>query len=85
MKNVLKIILIIVLLLLLSVSSWSMDMNGLRDNIDDITREYLNDLGIYEISFEEIFELSPSRVLKFIFQLALGKACLLYTSPSPRD
>ncbi len=74
MKKILYIFLITFLLLSLSFSSYSFDYNEeIFDNIDETTKEYLNELGIDEISFEELFDLSPTRVIRFIVSLALEK------------
>ncbi len=45
------------------------DVNSVWDEIDKNTQDYLNDLGINEISFNDLFTLSPVRVFEFIIEL----------------
>lgn len=77
-KKIAFLLILIFLIFSISVQSFSFDYtNELIENIDDNTKEYLNDLGIDEASFEELFELSPTRVFEFIISLISEKSTLL--------
>ncbi len=74
MKKILYITTIIILLFSFAVPSYSFDnVKEIWNSVDNETRDMLNDLGIDEVSFDDIFEISPSRVIKFIFSLAFEK------------
>ena len=74
MKKILKFILTVFLIFILSINSYSIETTEeIWDNIDDTTKEYLNDLDIDEVTFEEIFDLTPTRVIEFIIDLAFNK------------
>ncbi len=78
MKKILYIILIIFLIFSFSISSFSYEFDEeIMDSLDKITKEYLSELGIDKISFEELFDLSPMRVIKFITSLAFEKTTSL--------
>lgn len=69
---------IVILLFSFSLCSYSYDYGeDLFENIDDSTKEYLNELGVDEISFEKLFEMTPTRVIEFIFSLAFDKTTSL--------
>lgn len=71
-----KFILIVVsVLMLFSIFSFNSfanntDIQAVWDEVDQQTKEYLEDLGINEISFDDLFNLSPTRVLEFLFDLS---------------
>ncbi len=69
MKRFLIVLLSIIFVLLFALPSFALDtdLSSVWDEVDDTTKEYLKDLGIDEISLEKLFELSPTRVLKFLF------------------
>ena len=75
-KAVVFLFLIISFLLCLSIPSYAESSNSEFDSVweltDDDTREYLEELGIDEISFEDLFNLSPTRVIKFLFDICRG-------------
>lgn len=74
MKKILKFILTVFLIFILSINSHSIETTEeIWDNIDNTTKEYLNDLDIDEVTFEEIFDLTPTRVIEFIIDLAFNK------------
>ncbi len=74
MKKIICLSVIIFLTFAISISSFSLDeTEEIWDNLDNTTKDYLNELGIEEVSFDDLFEVSPSRVIKFIFDLALNK------------
>ncbi len=74
MRKISYIIFIFILLLSFSFCSNAYDFdNEIFENIDDTTKEYLEDLNISEITFEKLFELTPTRVINFIFSLAFEK------------
>ena len=71
-KKFLYVLITISLIFSFGFKSYSFEYSEeLMENIDDKTKEYLCELGIDEISFEEIFELTPTRVFKFIFSLIM--------------
>ena len=77
-KKFLYIFITISLIFSFGFKSYSFEYSEeLMENIDDKTKEYLCELGIDEISFEEIFELTPTRVFKFIFSLITEKSVSL--------
>lgn len=53
-----------------TVNASDTDISNVWDNVDDKTEEYLEELGITEITFNELFDLSPTRVISFLFDLA---------------
>ena len=69
---------IIILIFLCQISVFSYDYDeAIFENIDESTKEYLYDLGLNEISFDKLFELSPTRVIEFLFSLAFDKTTSL--------
>lgn len=75
MKKFIIIIISVILLLFsftISVYATNTDFERVWDSTDEQTKEYLEDLGIDELSFEDIFELSPLRVIEFLFDLAFN-------------
>ena len=72
MKNVLIFLSVILLLFSFSISAFATnsDFETVWDATDNQTKEYLEDLGIDELAFEEIFELTPLRVIEFLIDLA---------------
>ncbi len=74
MKRIFTIIITaIILIALLTLPAFAADseLDAVWDSTDKLTKEYLQDLGIDELTFEEIFELSPTRVIEFLIDLAL--------------
>ncbi len=53
----------------LSVFATDTDISSVWDEVDETTKDYLQELGIDEISIEKLFELSPTRVLEFMFDM----------------
>lgn len=82
MKYIKIIALVLVLISLFPVTSfaYSSDINNVLDEVDASTKEYLEALGIDEISLEKLFELSPTRVLEFIISLIFNKGEGIFTS-----
>lgn len=75
MKRILLIFIsVVILIMCFPFSSYATDTDIERiwDSTDEQTKEYLEDLGIDEVSLQEIFELSPIRVINFIIDLALN-------------
>lgn len=72
MKRFLIIAAVIFFLISFSVSAFATetDFETVWDATDNQTKEYLEDLGIDELTFEDIFELSPLRVIEFLVDLA---------------
>ena len=62
----------IIVLLSVTVNATDTNVNKVWDSIDSKKEEYLEDLGITEITFNEIFDLSPTRVINFLFDLAFS-------------
>lgn len=74
MKKIIYLTLSFLLLFLITIDVSALNKaDEIWDNLNSETKEYLEELGIDEISFDELFELSPTRVLKFIFNVALNK------------
>lgn len=79
MKKIFCILIIITIIFSIPVCSFSYNFNEkeIYDNIDNSTKEYLNDLGLDEISFDKLFEMTPTRVIEFIFSLVFDKTTSL--------
>ncbi len=74
-----KFILIPALIFAFSVSSHATDESlEIWNGIDDSTKDYLDDLGIDESSFGEIFDITPARVFRLIVDIASGKSSELF-------
>ena len=77
-KKVIYVLIVFTLIFSFNIQSFSSDFTEeLMDNIDDETKDYLSDLGIDEISFEKLFELSPTRIFDFVFSLIAEKSTSL--------
>lgn len=72
-KKILIITIILIFISLFSLNSYANSYEEIWDNLDDQTEEYLADIGIDEISFNELFEVTPTRIIKFILELAFEK------------
>ena len=73
MKKLIIILIIInIVMSVLSINSFAfeIDMDEVWDEVDGQTKDYLEDLGITEISFNELFDLTPTRVFEFLIDLA---------------
>lgn len=71
-KCICVLISILILISLFSFNAFATDdgdFDTVWESVDEDTKEYLEDLGITEISFNELFNLSPIRVLEFLFDL----------------
>ncbi len=74
MKKIIFVLLIIFIFVSLSIQSYSYEnTDEIWEVIDDETKEYLYDLGIEELSFDELFEINPTRIINFLFDLAFNK------------
>lgn len=74
MKKLISIIFVVIVLLnifIVNVYASDIDINSVWDGIDNQTKDYLNDLGIDEISFSDLFDLSPTRVIEFLVDISL--------------
>lgn len=73
-KLLLNIILIFILITFFEIQTFAVafeeESADLWDSLDNNTQEYLNELGIDEVSIEDLFELSPQRIIKFIIKTA---------------
>lgn len=80
MKRILIIISVVMLILSFSVSAYATDTDFelVWESTDEQTKEYLEDLGIDELTLEEIFELSPTRVIEFIIDLAFDGGVTIF-------
>lgn len=72
-RSILTFILILILISFCSISGYCDEYDTLWENTDEQTKEYLTEIGINELNFDELFELSPTRVIRFILNLALNK------------
>ncbi len=72
-KTIYILILTIVVISSLSFPSYAGEYEEIWELTDEQTREYLNDIGIDEVNLEELFEVTPLRILKFITELAFKK------------
>lgn len=74
MKRIFIIISVILLLFSFQVSAFAIDsdLEEVWNSTDEQTKEYLEDLGINELTLEEIFDLSPTRVIEFLIDLAFN-------------
>lgn len=74
MKRIFIIISVILLLFSFPVSAFAIDadLEEVWNSTDEQTKEYLEDLGINELTLEEIFDLSPTRVIEFLIDLAFN-------------
>lgn len=74
MNKILYFAVSFVLLFSICINTYSLEnTDEIWNNLNTETKEYLEELGIDEISFDELFELSPTRVIKFIFNIAINK------------
>lgn len=83
MKKFILIIIIIVLSLnLLSINSIALDIDvdSVWNEIDSQTKEYLEDLGINEISFGDLFDLNPTRVIEFLIDISLNSGIKVFNN-----
>lgn len=74
MKKIIFFVLSFILIFLISINVNALDnTEEIWNNLNNDTKDYLDELGINEISFNQLFELSPTRVIKFLFNLTLNK------------
>ena len=80
-----KKLILIVIVILLSLNTFTVvasaseiDVNSVWDEIDNQTKNYLQDLGIDEISFDQLFDLSPTRVIEFIIKLSFNSGIKVF-------
>lgn len=73
MKKILIIFSTVVLMLCFSFSVYATDTDFEKvwNSTDEQTKEYLENLGIDELELEKIFELSPTRIIEFLVDLAI--------------
>ncbi len=78
MKKIFTILFVLLLLFLFQINSFSInESQKLWNSIDDSTKEYLNELGVDNLKLEELFKVTPSRVMKFVFNLVMNKTSSL--------
>lgn len=78
MKKIVSIIIIsTVLVSLLSFTCNADNYEEIWDAVDSQTQKYLEDIGVDEISFNELFEVTPYRVIRFILELVFEKSLTL--------
>ncbi len=84
MKRILTVLLLFVLFSLLTVSSYALDgeteeyisdsgVYEVFNSLDNETKESLSDLGIDEFSTEQIFKISPQKIITQIINTVSGK------------
>ena len=70
MKKCLNIIILtLIFLLLFIITSYADDYSELWNQVDSQTLKYLEELGINEISLNSLFEVTPTRVIRFLIDL----------------
>lgn len=71
-RIILSVFLIFIFLMSFSFTSYGVtaeeDYSIVWDSVNGQTKEYLEDMGIDEISFNDIFNLSPTRVIEFLLK-----------------
>ena len=78
MKKIFCFFIVVIFVLSFPIYVFSYDYNeDIFNNIDDTTKEYLNELGLDEITFDKLFEITPTRVIEFVFSLAFNKTTSL--------
>lgn len=74
MKKIIYLIITVIFLNILTINGFAIEeINDIWNNLDDNTIDYLQELGIDEISFDDLFQITPNRILKFIFDLSFDK------------
>ena len=72
MKKIFIFLIIIILLLSFQISSFAINFQqsaeSLWDSLDDNTQDYLKDIGIDEVSIEDLLEMTPYRAVKFLIK-----------------
>lgn len=77
-KFILIAIVTITFISIFSFDSFANDIKIVWDDVDSKTKDYLEDLGITEVSFESLFNLSPTRVLEFLFDLSFNTGIQIF-------
>lgn len=80
-KTILTTILIILILNIFSFNVFAgeeSEFSEVWSIVDDETKIYLNELGIDELSIEELFELSPTRVLEFLVKTVFSTGSKIF-------
>lgn len=54
------------------------DINTVWDVIDEQTKDYLDDLGVNEISFNDLFNLNPTRIFDFLIELSFKSGSAIF-------
>ena len=83
MKKLLLIIVITIVslnVLSINVSAVDVDINKVWDEVDSQTKDYLNELGIDELTFKELFDLSPTRVIEFLIEISFNSGIQVFQS-----
>lgn len=83
MKKLLLIIIITIIslnVLSINVSAVDVDINKVWDEVDSQTKDYLNELGIDELTFKELFDLSPTRVIEFLIEISFNSGIQVFQS-----
>lgn len=83
MKKLLLIIIITIVslnVLSINVSAVDVDINKVWNEVDSQTKDYLNELGIDELTFKELFDLSPTRVIEFIIKISFNSGIQVFQS-----
>ena len=83
MKKLLLIIIITIIslnVLSINVSAVDVDINRVWDEVDSQTKDYLNELGIDELTFKDLFDLSPTRVIEFIIEISFNSGIQVFQS-----
>lgn len=82
-KAVLIFSFILIFLLLFQFNSFALDdaenyYGEIWDQTDERTKEYLEELGIDEVSLEDLFDLTPMRVIKFLIKKSFSTGSTVF-------
>ena len=64
----------ICLILFLNINTYALDYSNLWELVDKQTIEYLEEIGINELSFDELFNVTPTRIIEYIINLTFDKS-----------
>ena len=72
-KIIITIVISVILIMMFCFNSSAINFTELWNELDEQTIDYLDEIGVNEISLEELFEVTPERIIKFLFDLAFEK------------
>lgn len=80
-KTAVFILIVFTLISQFTLNSYAEDtfsFDEVWEETDGRTREYLEELGIDEISFQHLFDLTPTRVIKFLFKMCFTTGTTIF-------